>query len=59
MRELIERIRRYFASEVDESETQRHDDHRVDSMTAVDDQAANNTFPPGYVKSYDEGRPRK
>jgi hypothetical protein len=31
-------------------------DEKVDMMIAVD---GDNTFPPNYVKSYDEGRPRK
>jgi hypothetical protein len=58
MLEILERIKGFFASDdsVDEEELRQRVDEKVDMMIAVD---GDNTFPPNYVKSYDEGRPRK
>ena len=58
MLELLERIKGFFTSDdsVDEEELRQRVDEKVDMMVAVDD---DNNFPPNYVNSYDEGRPRK
>jgi hypothetical protein len=56
MLELLKRIKGFFSSDdsVDEEEFRERVDEKVDMAAAVDE-----TFPPNYVKSYDEGRPRK
>jgi hypothetical protein len=60
MRELWNRIRRFFRRQGDPTSYGRYEDSRIDSMTATDDTAGpSHSIPPGYVKSYDEGRPRK
>jgi hypothetical protein len=58
MLEIFKRIKGFFASDdsVDEEELRERVDEKVDMMIAL---KGDNTFPPNYVKSYDEGRPRK